>query len=92
MNSDLRCALAVTGMLLLGACEHTLNEPVNAAKFGEANRMTMMAQVVNPDPVYDQPMTTSGDSAAKAIDRYNKDAVKKPERITSTQVKGGGGN
>ena len=91
MNSNLRSACAMAGLVLLGACEHTLNEPANAAKFGEANRMTMMAQVVNPDPVYDQPMRSSGESAAQAVERLRTDKVKKPERVRSTQVQGSGG-
>lgn len=92
MNSNLRSALSVTGLLLLVACQHTLNAPANAAKFGEANRMTMMAQVVNPDPVYDRPMTGSGASAAQAIERLRTDKVKKPERVRTTQGSSSGGN
>jgi hypothetical protein len=91
MNSKLHLGLVLSGALLLVGCEHTLGEPANAAAFGEPNRITMMAQVVDPDPQYANPMTGSGANAAQAIDRYNKDAVKKPERISSTQVKGSGG-
>ena len=40
------------------------------SEFGEANRQTMMAQVVNPEPVYDAPMEASGDKAVAAIERY----------------------
>lgn len=62
------------------------------AQFGDANRMTMMAQVIDPDPQYAEPMQTSGDHAAQAIDRFRTDKVKKPERVRSTQnVTGGGG-
>jgi hypothetical protein len=91
MNSKLLIGLALGGATLLSGCEHVMGEPANAMKFGEPNRVTMMAQVVDPDPQYDEPMAGSGSSAAQAIDRYNKDAVKKPERVSSTQAKGGGG-
>ncbi|WFL76629.1 hypothetical protein P7228_11555 [Altererythrobacter arenosus] len=59
--------------------------------FGEANRATYAAMVVNPDPKYDTPMpATSAQHAAQAIERYRTDAVKKPERITTTEA--GSGN
>jgi cell division GTPase FtsZ len=50
----------------------------------------MMAQVIDPDPVYDGPMVTSGDHAADAIDRYREDAVKEPDSIRTTSGMGGG--
>jgi hypothetical protein len=80
---------------LLAGCASVpsvFEEPGDAA-FGEANRQTMMAQVIDPDPVYDGPMVTSGDHAADAIDRYRDDAVKEPETIsTTTAVSGGSGS
>ena len=58
--------------------------------FGEANRATFAAMVVNPDPKYDNPIpATSADHAAKAIERYRNDAVKKPERIKTTEATSG---
>ena len=55
--------------------------------FGEANRQTMAAQVVNPDPVYsDANPPTSADNAVDAIDRLRSDRVKKPERIDTRQT------
>lgn len=63
------------------------------AQFGDANRMTMMAQVIDPDPQYAEPMQTSAGHAAQAIDRFRADQVKKPERVRSTQtISGGGGS
>lgn len=57
--------------------------------FGEANRMTFAAMVVDPDPQYDTPIPeTSAAHAAAAIDRYNKDAVKQPVREDTTSVRG----
>lgn len=54
--------------------------------WGDANRSTFAAQVVNPDPVYDDPIpATSADHAVDAIDRYRDDQVKQPERISTTE-------
>ena len=86
MNSDRLPLLALCAApLLLAGC--VTDEQAGAAKstFGEANRQTMMAQVVDPDPAYDALVPeTSADHAAQAADRYAKDAVKKPDRIRST--------
>jgi hypothetical protein len=92
MTIDPRFLLAAGCALLLGGCEHGFRESMNkdAAGFGEANRQTMMAQVVDPDPQYDKPLETSAEHAAQANDRYHKDKVKKPERIKSTSGVGGG--
>jgi hypothetical protein len=92
MNTDPRArfALAAVGLVLLAGCEHSLTEPKDAAQFGEPNRQTLMAQVIDPDPQYDQPATSSGDHAAQAVERYRTDKVKKPERVRTTQ--GGSGN
>ena len=59
--------------------------------FGEANRATYAAMVVNPDPEYDTPIpATSAEKAAQAIERYRNDQVKQPERISTTENVGGG--
>ena len=62
--------------------------------FGEANKATFAAMVVNPDPRYDAPLQTSAGKAAAAIDRYRKDQVKQPERVSTTEgiSEGGGSN
>ena len=53
--------------------------------FGEANRATFAAMVINPDPQYDTPIPeTSAQHAAAAIERYRNDAVKQPERVSTT--------
>jgi hypothetical protein len=62
--------------------------------FGEANRETMAAQIIDPNPVYpDAVPATSAAHAGHAVDRYRTDKVKKPERqrTSSTSVGGGGG-
>lgn len=70
---------------LAGCTQSLLDEPGDAF-FGEANRQTMMAQVIDPDPVYDETLVTSGDHAAQAIERYRTDAVKEPDSIRTTDV------
>lgn len=91
MNSDqIRCAALGLALVALSGCESTMGAP-NAAKFGDANRMTMMAQVVDPDPQYDGPMTGSGENAAQAIERYRTGKVKQPERARTTAPTSGGG-
>jgi hypothetical protein len=92
MNIDAKLPIAVCLGLALSGCSTTnfLDEPGDS-KFGEANRQTMMAQVVNPDPVYTEPLTTSGEHAADAIERYRNDQVTEPETV-STSSGGSGGS
>ncbi|WP_093512674.1 hypothetical protein [Sphingopyxis sp. YR583] len=73
---------------LIGSCASipSIHEQPGDSQFGEANRQTMMAQVIDPDPVYDAPMTSSGDTAQKAIERYRTDAVKQPDSIRTTNA------
>ena len=85
-----RLAPAFLALVALGGCE-TIHVP-EASKFGDANRMTMTAQVVDPDPQYDTlNPPTSGEKAGKAAERYRTDTVKKPVATSSTQTSGGGG-
>lgn len=57
--------------------------------FGEANRQTMAAQIIEPNPVYDSPVpATSGEHAAQAIARYRADKVKKPQPLTTSTLSG----
>ncbi len=93
MNIDRLRWTALAALPLLGACATDLaSSGPPASTFGEANRQTMLAQVVDPDPQYEfLDPETSAEHAAKAIERYRKDAVKKPERVKSTSGVGGGG-
>lgn len=55
--------------------------------FGEANRATFAAMVINPDPRYDTPIpATSAEHAAQAIERYRTDKVKVPEKFSTTET------
>lgn len=78
-------------LLALGGCtQSVLNQPGDA-QFGEANRQTIMAQVIDPEPVYAEPATSSGDVAQAAVQRYREDKVKKPDSIKTTNVGTGSG-
>jgi hypothetical protein len=95
MNSDRARRIACLALLPFAAgCASipSIYEEPGDAKFGEANRQTMMAQVIDPDPVYDEPMVGSGDQAADAVERYRTDTVKQPESVSTTTGSGGGGS
>ena len=80
------CCLALLPLLAGCASVPSILEQPGDSLFGEANRQTMMAQVIDPDPVYDEPMVTSGDHAAQAIERYRTDTVKQPDNIRTTDA------
>ncbi|WP_162789422.1 hypothetical protein [Altererythrobacter sp. ZODW24] len=88
-----RLKATFAGVLVVGLAGCQAGSDIGAFNdpgFGEANRQTMAAQVVNPDPVYDRDIpATSADHAADAVDRYNNDQVKQPER-TDTRSTGPG--
>lgn len=61
------------------------------SNWGEANRQTMAAQIVNPAPHYDSDMAEgSGDQAAMAVARYRTGRVKQPDQVHSSTVVSGG--
>jgi type IV pilus biogenesis protein CpaD/CtpE len=90
-------ALAAASLILLSGCatDGTGALPYMGGKdnFGEANRQTMAAQVVDPDPVYDTAIPeTHAEHAGQAVERYRTDKVKMPVRIqTSKNASGGSG-
>ena len=93
MNTDRARRFACLALLPFAAgCASipSIYEEPDDAKFGEANRQTMMAQVIDPDPVYDGPMVGSGEHAADAVERYRSDTVKQPESVSTTTGTGGG--
>ena len=73
----------------LGGCatgQDQLGKALGAdPSWGEANRQTMAAQIIDPGPQYDTAIPKgTGTTAAAAIERYRTDKVKKPDRsITS---------
>lgn len=59
--------------------------------WGEANRATMAAQVINPNPEYDTLVPeTSAETGSAAVDRYREGNVKQPERVDTRNGDGGG--
>lgn len=88
----------VLGALTLGACAHDgpngmpyMGGPDN---FGEANKTTMLAQVIDPAPHYDTDIPEShAEQAGWAVERYRKHEVKLPERTRTTDAfsESGGG-
>lgn len=85
---------AVAALVLLGGCATDGATAMGAdSSWGEANRQTFAAQVIDPNPQYETAVAeTSGDHAAQAIDRYRKDTVKKPEKIETTKSSGSSGS
>ena len=81
--------LATIGVCLLAAgCA-----PVDPG-MGEAVKYDMLAQTVNPDPVYPANGALpggSGDQGVKASERYRKGTVKAIERERTGSSSGGGG-
>ncbi len=64
---------------------------IDPADFGEANRQTFAAMIVNPDPQYEEPMETSAESAAEAAKRVRERQVVQPEAEDTTSAPGSGG-
>ncbi|MBN8848534.1 MULTISPECIES: hypothetical protein [unclassified Sphingomonas] len=89
----IRAGIAIGIAGLLCACATTNGgDPVLGwnDNFGEANRHTMAAQIIDPHPVYDTALpAASGEHAAQATARYRTDKVKKPERPATSTIGGG---
>ena len=97
MTTKIRIFAGVSLGVLASGCSVADKELVGYQDpgFGEANRATYAAMVINPDPQYEDPIPpTSAEHAAQAIERYRTDQVKQPESIRATsgvQGSGGGG-
>ena len=88
MNSkQLRTAIFAVTCLAAAACATGSGTDFMADEsWGEANRRTMAAQVIDPSPVYDTAIPpTSAQNAVGAIERYRDDNVKEPARISTTE-------
>jgi hypothetical protein len=65
----------------------------NDINMGASAKHNYALQVVNPEPVYTDPIpTTDGAQVAGSQDRYRTDKVKKPVSAKTTQGSGGGGS
>jgi hypothetical protein len=98
MNSKAKLFTVIgTAALLLSGCatggSNTALGLGRADNFGEANRQTFAAMVINPNPEYDEPMAPGdGERAAQAIERLRTGKVKMPERQSLSELgKSGGG-
>lgn len=86
-----RTLLLLAGAATLAGCSlSSKTGRLEDTNFGEANKATFAAQVVDPDPQYEYlDPATSGEHAGQAIERYRKDAVKRPVRVRSTTTASG---
>lgn len=83
-----RLALAAIAALAATACTNRdgrMDLESADHSWGDANRMTMAAQVIDPSPEYDTPIPpTSAVNAARAADAYREGRVEQPERVSTT--------
>ncbi len=91
IKRSIAVATTTAAVLLAGCAETSMYDRPGDTKFGDANRQTMMAQVVNPDPVHEGDMVANGEVAAAAVERYRTDSVKQPAGIRTTDIGAGGG-
>lgn len=84
----LACSVALSGCASTWSAQSGTIAP---EEFGEANRQTYAAMIVNPDPVYTTPIETSAESAAAAAECVRTRTVVQPEGEDTTSAGGGGG-
>lgn len=72
-------------LVLSGCATDGSSMPGVDTTWGEANKQTMAAQVIDPVPTYDTAVpATSGTKVTEAIQRYRTDKVKQPEKVRTT--------
>ncbi len=93
IDSRLRCVALFAALAMSAGCvSNTIFEAEGDTQFGDANRQTMMAQVIDPDPLYDELVpVSSGEHAAEAVERYREGRVREPDTIRTTSGLGGSG-
>ena len=100
MSSRKFAAVAAVTVLVLPGCKSTLEHEAGLTDrgMGEAVAYAQAAQIINPDPVYEEggmEPGASGAKAAAAMKRYRTDQVKRVERVSTSEVgqdaAGGGG-
>lgn len=88
---NIKSLLVLPAMITLSGCASYWSADsgrLDPADFGEANRQTYAAMIVDPDPQYDEPLTTSADRAAQAVEAYREGDVEALEVDSSTSVGG----
>lgn len=75
-----RMALALALSMGCAACASPGQPQVTEKDvFGEASRLTLTAQIINPVPIYAERVArTPSDHAEQAVERYQADKVKQP--------------
>jgi len=94
MRIDLRLTIFALAVPLVAGCttSTSMKHGADDEGWGEANRQTMAAQIIDPAPQYDYAVPeTGGEHVAKAIERYRQDKVKRPERVKTSDLSTGGG-
>ncbi len=88
--------IAGVAALATSACTNTdgrVDLTQGDPSWGEANRATMAAQVVDPSPEYENPIPpTSASNAVRAADAYRAGEVEEVETISTTESISDGGN
>lgn len=79
-----RIVVSAAALLAVPACTP------NDTGLGSAAKANYAAQIINPEPVYEQAMVANGDQTASAQERYRKGTVKKPVGVKTTNKTGGG--
>ncbi len=84
-----RLLLASAAALAASACVNNdgrFDLQAGDPTWGDANRMTMAAQVIDPAPEYDTPIPpTTAVNASRAADAYREGRVEQPDRISTTE-------
>jgi hypothetical protein len=82
-----RMIFVSVALLALAACTHDDPFMSGPQNWGEANRVTYAAQVIDPLPAYDTAIPeTHAEHAAQAVERYRTDKVKLPDRVKTTDA------
>ena len=95
MKCDRILLTAIFATMLLGGCSVADKELAGFQEpsWGEANRQTLAAQVIDPDPQYDTAIPpTSAENAVDAIERYANGTVEQPDRVSTSDSISSGPN
>ena len=73
-----RIFMASATLLVMSACTP------NDIGLGDSIKANYAAQIVNPEPVYEDAMVADGNQTAAGQERYRKGTVKKPVGVKTT--------